>query len=83
MQLKKSYTEKLEIQISLKKLWIVSDKSVLASIFNNYFASFVPNLDLMRPETRQLDVDLVIKTILTFKNHPSMLKIKKKKRFLQ
>ena len=56
---------------------VVSDERELVKIFNKYFSSIVPNFDIQRPSSITLHDDPVLNAIKKFKNHPSILEIKK------
>ena len=51
---------------------ILSDKSQLGVVFNNYLTYLVWNVDTRRPQTKQLDLDPVSNIFLTFKNYRSI-----------
>ena len=56
---------------------VVSDKRDLMKIFNEYFSFIVSNLDIYHPPSTTLHHDPVLNAMKKFKNHPSILEIKK------
>ena len=69
-------------QVSNRTEKIISDDKAIAKVFNKIFINIVPNLKI--PVENNMDHgftktdDLALNTINKFKNHPSIIMIKRK-----